>query len=62
MAETQTGRKIEQIRSDRAGNFTSNAARLFYSPKVIEQLLVSPSSRQQNAQVERIHLTIFNLV
>lgn len=62
MAETQTGRKIKQLRSDGGGEFTSNAAILFYKQKGIEHLLVPPGSHQQNGRVERVHLTILNLV
>jgi transposase InsO family protein len=62
MAEIQTGRKIKQIRSDGGGEFNSNAAVLFYKQKGIEHLLVPPGSHQQNGRVERVHLTILNLV
>lgn len=62
MAETQTGRKIKQIRSDGGGEFNSNAATAFYKQKGIEHLLVPPGSHQQNGRVERVHLTILNLV
>jgi transposase InsO family protein len=62
MAETQTGRKIKQIRSDGGGEFNSNTAISFYKQKGIEHLLVPPGSHQQNGRVERVHLTILNLV
>jgi transposase InsO family protein len=65
MAETQTGRKIKQIRSDGGGEFNSNTAISFYKQKGIEHLLVPPGSHQQNGRVgrvKRVHLTILNLV
>jgi len=62
MAETQTGRKIKQIRSDGGGEFNSNAAILFYRQNGIEHVLVPPGSHQQNGRVESVHLTILNLV
>jgi len=62
MAKTQTGRKIKQIRSDGGGEFNSNAATAFYKQKGIEHLLVPPGSHQQNGRVDRVHLTILNLV
>lgn len=62
MAETQIGHKIKQIRSGGGGEFTSNAAINFYKQKGIEHVLVPPGSHQQNGRVERVHLTILNLV
>jgi transposase InsO family protein len=62
MAETQTGRKIKQIRSDGGGEFVSHAALSFYKHKGIEHLLVPFGSHPQNGRVERVHLTILNLV
>jgi hypothetical protein len=40
----------------------SNATVMPYKQKRIEHLLVLPGSHQQNGQVERVHLTILNLV
>ena len=61
-AETQTGRKIKQIRSDGGGEFTGNAAKAFYLDKEIQHLLVPPGAHAQNGRVERVHLTLLNLV
>lgn len=59
-AETQTGHKVQSIRSDRGGEFTSAAFQRYIREKGIEHVMVQPDAHAQNGRVERVHLTILN--
>ena len=59
-AETQSGRKVKAVRSDRGGEFTGKDFDDFLSEKGIERQLSVARTPQQNGRAERWQQTIQN--
>jgi transposase InsO family protein len=62
LVENQCNSAIKLVRSDNGGEFTSEAFRQLLASKGMEANYVPPGSHAQNGRVERVHLTIINLV
>ena len=61
-AERQTGRKVRIIRSDRGGEYLSNALSKYLKHQGIVHELTAAYTPHQNGISERFNLTILNLV
>jgi hypothetical protein len=62
LAENQLDRTIKTIRSDQGGKFTSNAHKAWALDKGIKMIYTPTAAHNQNARVERMHLTLMNNV
>jgi hypothetical protein len=60
LVENQLERTVKVIRSDQGGEFGSNAFRDWCQSKGIEHALTPTDAHNQNARVERAHLTLMN--
>jgi hypothetical protein len=60
LTETQTGRKVKLLRTDKGGEFISSALGNWLSGKGIQHIVTPPDAHTQNGRVERAHLTLAN--
>jgi transposase InsO family protein len=60
--ERQLGTKVKTLRSDNGGEFTSKEWDNYMRQLGIQHIRVPPDAHAQNGRVERVHLTILNLV
>jgi len=60
LAETQTGRKVKSLRTDRGGEFMGNSLGTWLDNKGIQHVTTPPDAHTQNGRVERAHLTLAN--
>lgn len=60
LAETQTGRKVKLLRTDRGGEFLGNSFSVWLGNKGIQHTTTPPDAHTQNGRVERAHLTLAN--
>jgi hypothetical protein len=56
--ETQTGRKVKAVRTDRGGEYVNEALTDFYRSKGIDPQLTAPYSPQSNGKAERLNRTL----
>lgn len=61
MVETQTGRRIKKIRSDRGGEFKSEQFSRFLEESGIERQFTVAYSPQQNGVAERRNRTLLDM-
>ncbi|OMO69396.1 Integrase, catalytic core [Corchorus capsularis] len=61
LVEKESGFKIQALRSDRGGEFTSNGFQEFCDAKGICRLLTTPRSPQQNRVVKRKNRTVLKM-
>ncbi|GLU15868.1 hypothetical protein SLE2022_323240 [Rubroshorea leprosula] len=61
LVEKESGFKIQALRSDRGGEFTSKEFQEFYAANGVRHFLTAPGSQQQNGVVERKNRTILNM-
>ncbi|GKV53225.1 hypothetical protein SLEP1_g59761, partial [Rubroshorea leprosula] len=61
LVEKESGFKIQALRSDRGGEFTSKEFQEFYAANGVRHFLTAPGSPQQNGVVERKNKTILNM-
>ena len=59
--ETETGRKLRVLRTDRGGEFTSVEFGLYCEGQGVELHLTAPYSPQQNGVVERRNQTVVGM-
>jgi transposase InsO family protein len=62
LVERQLGTKVKTLRSDNGGEFTSKEWDSYTRQLGIQHIRVPPDAHAQNGRVERVHLTILNLV
>ena len=62
LLERQLGTKVKTLRSDNGGEFTSKEWDKDMRQLGIQYIRVPPDAHAQNGRVERVHLTILNLV
>ena len=60
LAETQTGRQVKLLRTDRGGEFLGNSLSKWLGDKGIQHVMTPPDAHTQNGRVERAHLTLAN--
>jgi transposase InsO family protein len=58
MFETQTGRKVKAVRSDRGGEYMSNALQDYFKEKGIQHQPTMAYSPQSNGKAERLNRTL----
>ncbi|GKV46724.1 hypothetical protein SLEP1_g53699 [Rubroshorea leprosula] len=61
LVEKESGFKIQALRSDRGGEFTSKEFQEFCAANGVRHFLTAPGSPQQNRVVERKNRTILNM-
>jgi transposase InsO family protein len=59
--ETETGKKLRVLRTDRGGEFTSVEFGLYCAGQGVERHLTAPYSPQQNGVVERRNQTVVGM-
>jgi transposase InsO family protein len=59
-AETQTGRQVKVLRTDRGGEFMSKELAFWLSQKGVQHVQTPPDAHTQNGRVGRAHLTLAN--
>lgn len=59
--ETESDKKLRAIRTDRGGEFTSTAFKLFCEEQGVKRFLTAPYSPQQNGVVERRNQTVVEM-
>ena len=62
LAETEKGKKIKTLRSDRGGEFTLDEFSKYFLEYGIKRQLTAPNSPQQNGAVERKNITVVSMV
>lgn len=62
LVENQCSSSVKRVRSDNGGEFTSKAFVDLLESTGIEANRVPPAAHAQNGRVERVHLTVMNLV
>jgi transposase InsO family protein len=62
LVERQLGTKVKTLRSDNGGEFTSKEWDTYMRQLGIQHIRVPPDAHAQNGRVERVHLTVLNLV
>lgn len=60
LTETQTGRKVKLLRTDRGGEFLGNSLSAWLDTKGVQHVKTPPDAHTQNGRVERAHLTLAN--
>jgi transposase InsO family protein len=58
LTETQTGKRLKAVRSDRGGDFMSRDFKEFYDEHGIKREYTIPRTPQQNGVVERQNRTV----
>ena len=60
--ETSTGKRVKQLRSDRGGEYVSNAMQHWCAGKGIQQQLTPPYTPELNGKAERLNRTLMERV